>query len=348
LKKTPKNILISRTDSIGDVVLTLPVAAILKEHFPDTTIAFMGKSYTRPVIEACRFVDQYVDVDDFMKSEVLIDGKTIEAIIHVFPVKEIAFRAKSLNIPMRIGTTNRIYHLPTCNKLIRLSRKNSKLHEAQLNIALLKPFKINTDYSLEQIQPKFGLDHLEPLKPEFQSIIDKNLYNLILHPKSQGSGREWPLENYIRLIHALDPNQFKIFVSGTQKEQKALQPLFEQAGDRVTDITGRMNLKQFLSFLHHCDGLVASGTGPVHLAAVLGKDALGMYPPIRPVHPGRWQPIGARAKVFVLEKDCTDCRKNPKACHCIAELEPYWVKSYLEEIANLKENCFNDQQQLLR
>jgi heptosyltransferase III len=339
LKKNPKNILISRTDSIGDVVLTLPVAAVLKEHFPDATIGFMGKNYTRPVIEACRFVDEYVDVDDFMNQEVLLGGKPIEAIVHVFPVSEIAFRAKSLGIPLRIGTTNRIYHLPTCNKLVKLSRKNSKLHEAQLNIALLRPFGMGTDYSLEQIQLLFGLENLEPLKPEFQSLINKNLYNLILHPKSQGSGREWPLENYIRLIHSLDINQFKIFVSGTQKEQKALQLLFEQVGDRVIDITGKMNLKQFLSFVHHCDGLIASGTGPIHLAAVLGKDALGMYPPIRPVHPGRWQPIGAKAKVFVLDRDCRDCKKNTKACHCIKELEPLGVKRYLEEIATVKVSC---------
>lgn len=338
MKKSPKNILISRTDSIGDVVLTLPVAAVLKKHFPDATIGFMGKSYTRPVIEACRFVDEYIDVEDFMNREVLLDGKPIEAIVHVFPVSEIARRAKSMGIPLRIGTTNRIYHLPTCNKLVRLSRKNSKLHEAQLNLALLKSFGIDTNYSLKQIEAMFGLDQLEPLNPELYSLIDKNLYNLILHPKSQGSGREWPLTNYIQLIRRLDPARFKIFISGTQKEQEALQPLFEEVGNHVVDITGKMNLAQFLSFLHHCDGLVASGTGPIHLAAVLGKDALGMYPPIRPVHPGRWQPIGAKAKVFVLDKDCRDCKKNPKACHCISELEPLWVKSYLEEIAGVKLN----------
>jgi heptosyltransferase III len=340
LKKSPKNILISRTDSIGDVVLTLPVAAVLKEHFPDTVIGFMGKSYTRPVIQACRFVDEYIDVDDFMNREVLLGGQPIEAIVHVFPVSEIAFRARSLGIPRRIGTTNRIYHLPTCNRLVKLSRKNSALHEAQLNIALLRPFGIKKDYSLEQMESMFGLEHLEPLRPEFQSLIDKNRYNLILHPKSQGSGREWPIENYIKLVHSLDPSQFKVFISGTQKEQKALQPLFKEVGNLITDITGKMNLEQFLSFVHNCGGLVASGTGPIHLAAVLGKDALGMYPPIRPVHPGRWQPIGPKAKVFVLNKDCNDCKKAPKSCHCIKELEPLWVKCYLEEIASVKVGYF--------
>ena len=53
-------ILISRTDSIGDVVLTLPVAGILKQTFPGCTIIFLGREYTRAVIEACDHVDQFV------------------------------------------------------------------------------------------------------------------------------------------------------------------------------------------------------------------------------------------------------------------------------------------------
>ncbi|RYG01290.1 MAG: glycosyl transferase family 9, partial [Chitinophagaceae bacterium] len=42
----PENIIISRTDSIGDVVLTLPMAKIIKQQFPDCRIAFLGKEYT--------------------------------------------------------------------------------------------------------------------------------------------------------------------------------------------------------------------------------------------------------------------------------------------------------------
>ncbi len=44
MKKLPVNIIISRTDSIGDVVLTLPVAAVLKKYFPEIKIGFMGKA----------------------------------------------------------------------------------------------------------------------------------------------------------------------------------------------------------------------------------------------------------------------------------------------------------------
>ncbi len=143
----PKNIIISRTDSLGDVVLTLPVAKILKDFFPEIKIAFMGREYTRPLIMACKYVDEFIDIADFLKQEVTIFGRKPEAILHIFPVAAIAKKAMLLRIPLRIGTTNRFYHRFTCNKLVRLSRKNSDLHEAQLNLQLLQPFGINKIFS---------------------------------------------------------------------------------------------------------------------------------------------------------------------------------------------------------
>lgn len=329
MKNIPKSIIISRTDSIGDVVLTLPVATILKKYFPEMTIGFMGKAYTKPVIEACKNADQFIDVNDFMNGTVKVSGKKPEAILHILPVAAIAMKAKKLHIPMRIGTTNRIYHWITCNKLVKLSRKNSDLHEAQLNLKLLEPFGIKEDFSLAEIGQSFAMENIQSLPEKFSSLIDRNKYNLILHPKSQGNGREWGLENFIQLIHLLDADKFKIFISGVEKERELLQPLFESTGNQVTDITGIMNLTEFMSFIHQCNGLAASGTGPVHLAAALGIDAFGIYPPVRPIHPGRWAPLGPKAHVFVLNKNCSDCNGDKTACHCIAEVSPLWLKDAL-------------------
>ncbi len=319
------NIIISRTDSIGDVVLTLPVAAVLKQHIPGIKIGFMGKAYTRPVIEACSYIDAFIDVDDFFKGNATVNGQRPQAILHVLPVPAIAKKAKQLKIPLRIGTTNRLYHWLTCNKLVKLSRKKSDLHEAQLNIKLLAAFGIKADYTLNDIYPLFGLHNIKPLDAAFKNLLEGNKYNLVFHAKSQGNGREWPLENFIALAKLLDKNRFNIFISGTDKEKAALQPLLAMAGDNIVDITGKMNLYQFMAFINEADGLIASGTGPLHIAAALGKHAYGLFPPMRPIHPGRWQPIGPGAEVFVLDKTCTDCKGNPAACSCIANIQPAMV-----------------------
>lgn len=333
----PKNIIISRTDSIGDVVLTLPVATVLKEYFPEMKIGFMGKVYTQPVIEACKNVDEFIDVNDFMNGSVKVMGEKPEAILHVLPGPAIAFQAKKLKIPLRIGTTNRIYHWITCNKLVKLSRKNSSLHEAQLNLKLLEPFGITRNFSLAEVGASFALENIQTLPAKFAFLVEKDKYNLILHPKSQGNGSEWGLENFIELIKLLDTEKYKIFISGVKKEQELLQPIFDKAGEKVTDITGLMNLNEFMSFIAACDGLIASGTGPIHLAAALGKDAFGIYPPIKPIHPGRWAPLGPKAQVFVLNRVCSDCRGDKRQCHCIHEVKAIWLKDTLNESAIQKD-----------
>jgi ADP-heptose:LPS heptosyltransferase len=327
----PENIIISRTDSIGDVVLTLPMAKFIKEKYPSCKIAFLGKEYTKPVIKACTYIDQFISLNDFMNKKVMVSGEIPEYIIHVFPHRHIARRAKELKIKWRIGTRNRFFHWTTCNKLVKLSRRNSSLHESQLNIKLLQPIGIDTEFELNQIGQSYGLQRIQPLSPALSRLIDPYKYNVILHPKSQGNGREWGLENFIRLVKLLDAGRYQIFITGTAKERLLLNPLFEAVGDRVKDITGEMDLYQFMAFIKNCDGMVASGTGPLHIAAALGKDALGIFPPIRPIHPGRWAPLGPGAEVFVQKSSCNDCAKNPLACHCIAEVNPATVAASLEK-----------------
>jgi heptosyltransferase III len=329
----PKSILISRTDSIGDVVHTLPMAKVLKDNFPEVKITFLATEYTRPIIEACKFIDNFFDVSEFLNKK-RHERIKWDTIIHVFPRKEIAIKAKELGIPLRIGTSGRIFHLRTCNKLIGLSRKNSDLHEAQLNLKLLEAFNFKTDFTLSDIQQFFGLVNIESLQDIYKNYIKRDKYNLIIHPKSKGNAREWSLNNFIQLINSLDSKRFNILISGTKEERKLLNEIFKQVGNKVTDITRLMNLPQFISFINKCDGFIGNSTGPLHLAAVLGKDALGIYPPIRPMHPGRWAPIGKKAKFFAVDKKCNDCRKKPKECHCINEIKPEEIKRAINNLSN--------------
>ena len=67
------------------------------------------------------------------------------------------------------------------------------------------------------------------------------------------------------------------------------------------DLTGRLALAELLAVLAAADGVVAASTGPLHLAALLGTRTLGLFSPVRPLHAGRWGPLGARAEVIEPE-----------------------------------------------
>jgi ADP-heptose:LPS heptosyltransferase len=336
----PKRIIISRTDSIGDVILTLPLAGILKHHFPDLHLMFLGSAYTKAVIDCCKHIDEFIDwtyIKTLKEDEAVsfLKTKKADSIIHVFPLKEIAILAKKAGIPSRIGTTNRIYHWYTCNKLLRFSRKNSDLHEAQLNTKLLKPFGINRPYETEELISFYGFESRIPITDTISSLIDKEKFNLILHPKSKGSAREWGPDNFAALIETLPKDKFRIFVSGTASEAQLMQTeLLDKYKDSITDITGKFSLSEFISFISQSDGLIAASTGPLHIAAALGKIALGIYPPIKPMHPGRWKPLGEKASFAVAEKQCSACRKSNE-CKCMKDITPDIVNYKLEQLMNL-------------
>jgi len=330
-----KRIIISRTDNLGDVILTLPMAGILKQEIPGCYILFLGKKYTKPLIDACEFVDEFVDWDEL---KVMLDaGCWMEAsvkmqadiILHVFPRKEIQKLAKTARIPMRIGTSHRWYSWFYCNKLVHYSRKKSDLHEAQLNLKLLEPLGITRKYTLSEIPFLYGLTKLTN-SPAHQlaSSPTRQLFNLILHPKSKGSAREWGLDNFSKLIGLLPEDKFRIFITGTKEEGALMKDFLYQHRNRVTDMTGKLSLSELLSFINSCDGLVAASTGPLHIAAALGKRAVGIYAPIRPIFPQRWAPLGKNATYVVLDKKCEACRKSGD-CECIRAIRPEEVAEKL-------------------
>jgi ADP-heptose:LPS heptosyltransferase len=325
-------IIISRTDSIGDVVLTLPMAGLLKEKFPLAKIYFLGRSYTQPVIELCAHVDGFINYDDLEKAGTAQRVETLknfnaDIFFHVFPRRELASLAKKAGIPVRVGTTNRWYHWLYCNRLVPLSRKRSNLHEAQLNLKLMEFLKISQP-SLAEISRYYGFTKLPALDPQFAALMDKNRRNIILHPKSKGSAVEWGLDNFRKLITLLPQQRFKIFISGTAADSSQMQELIKD-NPMVTDITGKMTLRQFIAFIAHCDALVAASTGPLHIAAALGKKAVGVFSPRRPIHPGRWKPLGPGAHALVAAPDCSQCGGG-RECNCISRINPQQIVDLLE------------------
>ncbi len=321
----PLRIGLSRTDSIGDVVISLTTAAYLKLVI-NCEIVFIHAAYTEAVVKHSPFVDERL-VYDTSQTVRDFSGKLKKArldyLIHLFPVKEIAKAGKMAGIPNRVGTSHRWWNWLYCNHRPSFSRKKSYLHEGQLNLKLLGCLGVDTlvsDKSLGMLS-KLNLPEIGALKEEYWGPGLPNV--VVLHPKSKGSARDWPLEYYRELATLLNNRGFYILVGGTAAEGEQIRK--EMPGwlgsAIITDLTGKLSLEQYMAVIGRSAGLVACSTGPLHIAAALGVRALGLYPGIRPMHPGRWAPLGKRADYLVWKDDCTDCAKGG-SCACMAKLEP--------------------------
>jgi ADP-heptose:LPS heptosyltransferase len=324
-------IIISRTDSIGDVILTLPLCIWLKKQFPQSELVFLGRSYTKDIISCFDVVDTFLNFDDFssLPTSERIARLKADCIIHVFPNREIAALSKKAKIPMRIGTAHRIFHLLTCNYRLNFSRKQSLLHESQLNFELLKPLGLNEIPSFDSLFQ--SLNHFNiptvSLPTEFSGIDFSN--TIILHPKSQGSAVEWPLEKYIELAQVLVQQKKTVIFTGTENEGKefsAILPVHPQ----IIDSSGKLNLNQLICLIASCEALVACSTGPYHIAGISGIKAIGLFSPRKPIHPGRWRALGDKSVALVFDSSCSKCGKG-KACSCIENISVQSVLSAINE-----------------
>lgn len=321
-----KTFLISRTDAIGDVVLTLPLAGWIKSIYPGAKVIFLGRTYTQPVVACSRHVDAFLNADELLQLSVaaqveVLQQHQVSVFLHVSPHQHLAWLAKKAGVPERVGTRNRWFHWFTCNKLVALSRRKSDLHESQLNLLLLVGKGMPAFPALESLHRYYGFDQVPALPPIYRQLLTgAQGLNIILHPKSKGHGREWGLQRFGELARLLKGLGHRVFVTGSPQEREVLRPWLVEYRAFVTDLTGQMSLPEFISFIAAADGLVASGTGPLHLAAAAGTHALGLFPPLRPVHPGRWAPVGERASFLVVPKDCEGCRTAPAACACINQI----------------------------
>ena len=329
--------IISRTDKIGDVVLTLPMAGILKSHFPNCHIIFLGQKYTKNVISLSQSVDEFWDWEEVSQESVTTEIKerfkeVKTTFLHVFPQKKIAQWAKKVGFQNRVGTSRRLYHFLTCNQKIKLSRKKSDLHESQLNsLLLVKTIENYSAPSLENMKEFYTF----PTQSNFTNkseYIDSNKINIILHPKSFGSAREWPTESFLQLALMLTKtNKYRVLISGTVKEEADILSVFETYfSSEIVNMVNKLSLSQFIDTIQQADALVAASTGPLHIASALGKKTVGIYPPIVPMHKERWGPVGKYAEALDSGKrDCSRCTKGG-LCACMGEVSVESVFDRLE------------------
>ncbi len=323
----PLRVLVSRTDRIGDVVLTLPLCGLLRAEL-GARVLFLGRRYTRPVLEAAAAVDEVLEWDDdapAARRRALVAAARADVVLHVFPRPAVAAAAWAARVPARVGTSRRWYHWLTCNRLEPLDRRDSPWHEAQLNVRLARSLLPRVDLPLAALAPYGRLTPRVPLPPAVAPLLAPDRFTLVLHPRSLGSGREWPLASYRALVDALPPERFRVLVTGSAAEGAAMAGWLAALPPHAHDVTGRVTLAELVALLAAADGVVAAGTGPVHVAAAAGARTLGLFPPVRPIHPGRWAPLGPRAEWLTADAPCAGCAaarggaaRGGAACACMA------------------------------
>jgi len=287
------NILIVRTDRLGDVLLTTPVSTALRRMFPRARISWLVRPYTAPLLEHNPDIDQIL-VDRGESPGRLADrirNERFDAAIVAYPRWRIVRALWRARVPLRIGPANKFYAI-LLNKRVRQCRSKGAKHETDYNLELLAPLgasfkRYPTRYVATDKERKAARSVLEAKGISGAKPV------VILHPGSGGSSARWPLGHFMELGDRLQTAGCDLVVTGGPGEdhEGSMRKTMRRTPAFVA--AGSVSIRELAAILSWADLVVTNSTGPLHLAVALGVPTVSIYSSLPTRHPARWGPYPA-------------------------------------------------------
>jgi lipopolysaccharide heptosyltransferase II len=127
----------------------------------------------------------------------------------------------------------------------------------------------------------------------------------VLSPGTNWATKRWPVEHFAALVRPLrDRFGLDAVVAGGLGDTALGKQIVAQAGTGVVDLTGRTNLRQLVALLEQAELVIANDSGPMHIAAALGRPLVAPYGPTSPAATGPW---GRYDSVIRLDLPCSPC-----------------------------------------
>lgn len=313
----PKNLLIVRTDRIGDVILSLPLAALIKKHFKNCKVSFLLREYTKPLVVNHPTLDDIIVLKEknnnlLLKENIkLIKSCNFDSCIIVYPTFLTALILFLTGINYRIGTGYRWYSF-LFNKKVFEHRKYAVKHELEYNVGLLNKIGINEQVSRSQINFDLQVDRNEV--KELQSLLKEIGFNsdkklIVIHPGSGGSAVDLPIDKMKELTGKLSElDDVLIVITGSENELELCAKLEGHAS--VINLAGKFTLKKLIALISLSDIFISNSTGPMHIAAALGIYTIGFFSKIISCSPQRWGPYTINRTIFTPTIDCKNCTRE--------------------------------------
>lgn len=333
--KGNEKILIVRTDRIGDLILSTPVAEALKQKFPQAQIDFLVAPYTAPILKNNPFINGIVlddnrNVKSFLKLRKIIKEKKYDLAIVLHPTLRLAGLLKATGIPYRIGTGYRGYSFLFNLKHFQ-HRKTVEKHELEYNLDMLKVLGLEP----QKILPKLYLSPNE--KNEADIFLKKMGINseditVLIHPGSGGNTLNWPVEKFGELADRLmESYSVKVLVSGRVDEKILAEKMKSKMKHSFLDLTGKTDLRLLSSIIEKSDLVICNSTGPMHIAASLGIPTVALFCPIFTASPKRWGPYGEGHTVILPPvppcKNCSATKCEKGNCMDLITVEEVFEKT---------------------
>jgi len=308
-------LLIVKLSSLGDILHVLPTVHALRTGLGAGVVDWACQPEYVPLVQCFADVDRIIPVPRHGLARVWratladIRRDTYDMVIDLHGLFKSAWVTRAARAPRRIAPSyaRELSWLAYNERAGRLDR---------------------TRHAAEQAMDV--LDHLGLPRPATPAVplrhprteLPPAPLRIAFAPVSRWPTKNWPAGHFGELARLLGEKGARILVLGSQAALPVGETIRRMAPEHTENHCGSHTLPELFGVLEQCDLLIANDTGPVHMAAALGRPCLVLFGPTRPGWTG---PYGPGHRVLTRDLPCQPClsRHCRRGDHaCLAGLTP--------------------------
>lgn len=322
----PQRILIIKPSSLGDVTHALPVLRLVRRKWPAAHISWLVAPFCAGLLEGNPDLNDVILFDrkrygsawkswraglELWRFHRDLRRQRFDLVIDLQGLFRSGWLARATGAPVRIGFENAREGAPWFYTQ-RVPVPSLDVH------AVDRYLSVAAALGCEAGPAEFSFPHTDEDRRTIDAFIPPGERYAVLMPGANWETKRWPVENFAALVEPL-------------KERFGLRSVLSGGADvielaqrvpQALNLAGKTNLRQLVALLERADLVVANDSGPMHIAAALGRPLVTVFGPTNPVRTG---PYGRPECVVRANIDCAPCysrRCSHTSCLQKLSIEP--------------------------
>jgi heptosyltransferase I len=293
----PRKILIVKPSALGDIVHTLPILALLRKRFPKSHIAWLVAQPFAGLIDGHPMLNQLIRFQRGGESPAMafmsllreLGELNFDLVVDLQGLARSAMLTFATGARLRVGFRSAREFAPLAYTH-KIDSRGDERHAVERYLDVAEAL----DCGRGPIEFPFVID-----RSRVESQISSSQRTAVLLPGTNWETKKWPVSHYARLSELLVADGYRVIVAGA----KDAVPLAKQIPTAI-DLTNQTTLPQLVALLERADIVIANDSGPMHIAAALGRPLVTIFGPTTPVRTG---PFDRMDTVIRLNIACSPC-----------------------------------------
>ncbi len=340
-------ILILKPSSLGDVIHALPVLRLLKLHFRSAEIFWWIDSALAPLLEGDSDLAGIIRFErkrwakpqhwpEMFHSIRGLRAENFDLVIDLQCLLRSATFAWLANGKKLVGLDETREGARGFYDLA-VPRKTFHTHAVDWYLSVLPPLGVPVHKHFDWLPERKPI--AEDVKRKWFS--EPSTFHLqpstlvLLQPGARWENKRWPAKHFAELVRSLAqkfPGTRFAILGG--KDDRPLGEIISQAApEHCLNLCGATTLPEMVEWVRRCDLMITNDTGPMHVAAALGKPLVALFGPTAPERTG---PYGQLENVLRLDLPCSPCLKSvctfEKTDECLRALPPTLVIDRVQKL----------------